>query len=92
MAKPSILNHGTEFVRHVVPAVMKPIRTLWNELIGLIFVVLAVAFGSQTIRAASRFDGEPRAFFEVCMSGFLFLLMAIFGFTSFRRARIISRS
>jgi hypothetical protein len=92
VAKPSILDHGTEFVRHVVPAVMKPIRTLWNELIGLIFVVLAVAFGSQMLRAAMRFDGEARAFFEICMSAFLFLLMAFFGFSSFRRARKISRS
>jgi hypothetical protein len=71
---------------------MKPIRTLWNELIGLIFVVLAVAFGSQTIRAALRFDGEARAFFEIFMTGFMFILMAFFGFTSFRRARKISRS
>ena len=92
MAKPSLLDHGTEFVRHVVPAVMKPIRTLWNELIGLIFVVLAVAFGSQTVRSAMHFNGEPRSFFEIFMSGFMFLLMAYFGFSSFRRARKISRS
>ena len=32
------VKHGRVFVKHVVPAVIKPARTLWNEVIGFIFI------------------------------------------------------
>src|SRR5690349_12868686 len=40
-----ILHHGRQFLNHVVPAVVKPARTLWNEVIGFLFLCLAIIFG-----------------------------------------------
>ena len=41
---------GREFVKHVVPAVLKPARTLWNEIIGFVFICFAVTFGYKAVR------------------------------------------
>jgi hypothetical protein len=30
--RPSIVHQGYQFVRHTVPAVIRPIRTLWHEI------------------------------------------------------------
>src|SRR5690349_14379988 len=42
--------HSREFVKHVVPAVLKPARTLWNEVIGFLFICFAVVFGFKAVR------------------------------------------
>jgi hypothetical protein len=70
-----------------VPAVIKPARTLWNEVIGFIFLCFGVVFGFKAVRYA--LDGEAgRLVFAV----FCTALMLWFGVGSFLRARKISRS
>ena len=85
---------GREFVRHVIPAVLKPARTLWNEIIGFFFLCLAVVFGFNTFRTYLNFarDGDSGLFVKMIMAGFCCLLMLYFGISSFLRARRISRS
>ena len=39
-----MVHQGRQFLKHVVPAVMKPLRTLWNEIISFLFVILAIPF------------------------------------------------
>jgi len=80
------------FARHVIPATIKPARTLWNELIGFIFLVFAAAFGFSAVRAAMDFDGSPGTLIKLVFAGILALIMAFYGFISFRKARRISRS
>lgn len=87
----------SEFTKYVVPAVLKPARTLWNEVIGFFFLCLAVLFGSGVWRAYSMLskatpDEATGHLLRLIMSGFCTLLMLYFGITSFRRARKISRS
>jgi hypothetical protein len=89
--------HGREFVRHVVPAVVKPARTLWNEVIGFLFLCIAVMFGFKTGRLWLDYMKTPpatafEALIRVALAGFCTLLMLWFGVTSFLRARKISRS
>jgi hypothetical protein len=81
------VRHGREFVKHVVPAVAKPARTLWNEVIGFIFICFAVPFGFKVISYARAGDSV-----RLGIAAFCFVLMAYFGVQSFRRARRISRS
>ena len=86
-----------QFVKHVVPAVLRPARVLWNEIIGFFFICLAVLFGSGVWRAYNAFRSAPPDqatgdLLRVAMSGFCTLLMLYFGISSFRRARRISRS
>jgi len=91
------VRHGRVFVKHVVPAVMKPARTLWNEVIGFIFFCIAVMFGSRTVRLYLDYVAAPEAdkgttMGRLALATCCTLLMAWFGFTSFLRARRISRS
>jgi hypothetical protein len=87
---------GREFFRHVVPAVVKPARTLWNEVIGFLFFCLAVLFGSGAVRAYMAMGSDPKQgagdLWRFLGTAFLTLLMLYFGVSSFLRARRISRS
>jgi hypothetical protein len=74
----------SQFVTHVVPGVVRPLHILWNQLIGFIFVVLALL----PIPSAIRHPSVVR----VVLSFSFAALMAYFGITSFWRARKISRS
>jgi hypothetical protein len=89
--------HSREFVKHVVPAVLKPARTLWNEVIGFVFICFAVIFGFKAVRLYLDFSKSAPAdmsadVVRIAISGFCTLLMLWFGVTSFLRARRISRS
>lgn len=88
---------GREFVKHVAPTVIKPARTLWNEVIGFFFLCLAVLFGSGAIRSFMAFQSAPASnatgdLLRFLMATFCTLLMLYFGVTSFLKARKISRS
>ena len=89
--------HGREFVKHVVPAVIKPARTLWNEVIGFIFLCIGVMFGFKAGRlyldyAAAAPADKGAGLVRFCLAAFCTLLMVWFGVTSFLRARKIARS
>jgi hypothetical protein len=94
----AISGHGArEFVRHVVPAVLKPARTLWNEIIGFVFLCFAVIFGFKAGRTYMDLASSPAAeasghLVRLVMTVFCTGLMLYFGVTSFLRARKISRS
>jgi hypothetical protein len=84
------LRQGRLLVRHIMPAVIKPLHTLWNEVIGFLFLSFAVIFGGYAVRYYLRGgDGDGG---RLLVSLFCTLLMAWFGISSFRRARKISRS
>ena len=80
------------FLEHVMPGVMRPLRVLWHEVIGFIFIVLAVIFASSAIRNYRLLQSEEVSILRMIVSFFLPVLMAYFGITSFLRARRISRS
>ena len=82
-----IFRHGRQFLNHVVPAVMKPARTLWNEVIGFLFLCLAVIIGSHDVKAYLA-----KQTWDVILATPLTLVFAYYGISSFLRARKISRS
>ena len=92
MAKRSLVNHGVEFARHVVPQLMRPLRSLWNEVIGFLFLSLSFLGAVSGFRAFRAFNGEPADLFRLILTGIFVLIMAAFGISSFWRARKISRS
>ena len=92
MAKRSLAAHGAEFLKHVVPQLVRPIRSLWHEVIGFLFLVLAVWFGSAAVRSYMHVGEQDDAILRLVMAGFLTIVMGWFGITSFLRARKISRS
>jgi len=70
---------------HVLPNIIRPIHILWNQVIGFVFIVLAVVFGYRIIR------GNESGVLLFASVPFV-LLIAWFGVSSFWKARKISKS
>lgn len=83
-----------QFFSYVVPGVIRPMRVLWNEVIGFVFLALAVWSVPSSIRAYREYaeKGDADSLFRVVLAGIFAVLMIWFGVTSFLRARRISRS
>ena len=91
------IRHGGKFIKHMVPAVVKPMHSLWNEVIGFFFLCFAAAFGLWTFRYYRQYLQAPPAaasdfFVKVIATALVGLMMAAFGVSSFLKARRISRS
>jgi hypothetical protein len=80
------VKQGRLLVKHVLPAVWRPIHSLWNEVIGFLFLCLAIIFGFQAVRHLHEHDWRVYIAFPI-----IFLLVW-FGIDAFLRARKISRS
>lgn len=73
------------FFSHVMPSIIRPIHILWNQVIGFVFIVLAVVFGFRVIRGKESFG------LQVVGAAFV-LLIGWYGVSSFWKARKISKS
>ena len=75
------------FFKHVVPAAVKPIHSLWHEIIGFVFLVFAGI-------AAFKIWQHPGALppVQLAIVAFFAVVMAFYGVSSIRKARRISRS
>ena len=80
-----------QFVGHVLPAVMRPLRIVWNQVIGFFFLVLAAAALPRVIHSAREFDGEPQSVFRLVLSGIFIACMTGFGVHSFWRAHRVPK-
>ncbi len=78
---------GGEFVRHVVPAIVKPALSLWNQVIGFIFLCFGVILGGFAIRYFVSGDAG-----RLVLASIGALIMLGYGISSFVRAHKISRS
>lgn len=92
MAKRNILSHGAQLAKHVVPQVIRPLRSLWHEVIGFLFLSLAFLGGVSGFRIARSYDGSPENLFRLILTASFVLIMGGYGISSFLRARKISRS
>ena len=82
----------SKFIHHVWPNVVRPLHTLWNEVIGFLFLIFAVVAAFYVVRAVRAFEGDMEGLFRIVMPGLFGLVMGYFGVSSFWRARKISRS
>ena len=81
-----------QFLGHVIPGVIRPLRILWNEVIGFLFLVFAIGSTPAVVRSFRDLDKPDGSLFRVFVTLFFVLLMLYFGVTSFLRARKIGRS
>jgi succinate dehydrogenase hydrophobic anchor subunit len=86
------VQRGVQFVRHVIPAVIRPIHTLWHEIIGFLFLVLAAWPIPSGIRTVRELDSGKGSLVRLVLIVAFVTIMAGYGISSFRRARKISRS
>jgi len=85
------LTRGRQFLEHVVPAVIRPLRVLWNQVIGFVFLVLALWAIPSAVRSVREFDGDPESLFRVGLTGLFIVMMGGFAVYSFRRAHRAAR-
>jgi hypothetical protein len=81
-----------QFFGHVLPGVLRPLRILWNEVIGFLFLVFAgwsALYAFRSFRDLDKPTGGPVKLF---VSAVFCLVMTYFCVTSFLRARRIGRS
>lgn len=81
-----------QFMNHVVPGVLKPLRILWNEIIGFFFLVFGVWFGGAAIRGYRDLGKPGGNLMRVLAPGIGAAIMLGYGIHSFLRARKIGRS
>ena len=86
------LKQGQMFFKHVVPAAVKPVHSLWHEIIGFVFMVFAIIAGFSGYRTYARFTGDTGDVVRMVMCGIFALIMSGYGISSFLKARKISRS
>jgi hypothetical protein len=77
-----------KFVKHVIPGVIRPLRVLWNEIIGSVFAVLAFAGIARAWQDIRKQESPVAVVVPIIWT----LVMGYFAFSSFLRARRISRS
>lgn len=82
----------SKFMSHVVPGIIKPLHSLWNQVIGFLFLIFAVLSVGYAVRAIREFEGDAESLFRVVLPGLFGVVMGYFCISSFWRARKISRS
>jgi len=87
-----LVNQGYRFVRHVVPHVIRPAHTLWHEVIGFFFLVLAAMPVPSAIRTIHDLQHGGGSVMRLVVTVPFVLIMAGYSISSFRRARKIARS
>lgn len=87
----SMFKLAQTFYQSVMPGVIKPLHVLWNEVIGFLFVMLAVLTVPTGWRYFRALDDDPKNFFRLALTAVFVLTMAGFGISSFLKARRIRR-
>ena len=66
--------------------------TLFHEVMGFIFLVMAAWGALWLVRTFRQFQGEGEVLFKIVLVGAFVIMMGSFGISSFWRARRISRT
>ena len=84
----NLARQAGKFVKHVLPAAVKPIHSLWHEILGFIFLAFAA------IASVEGVHETPRTLRPVRLALIIpfIVVMAGYGVSSFLKARRISRS
>jgi hypothetical protein len=89
MAKESVTR---KFMNTVVPGIIKPLRTLWNEMMAFLFIAGAVLFGSAAYREHVKVEAGKSSVWLVMLPAFAGFVFLVFGIQSYFKARKISKS
>ena len=76
-----------KFVKHVLPAAVKPVHSLWHEVLGFLFLSFAGLAAWRVVRKAGELT--PIQFAVLIL---FIVVMTGYGVSSFLKARRISRS
>ena len=82
-----MLATAKKFFSYVLPGVIRPLHILWNQVIGFVFLVLALLPVPSAIHSMGKEGGGTRLALTIPFV----LVMGYFGISSFWRARKISK-
>ncbi|MFN7923394.1 MAG: hypothetical protein U0Q16_25050 [Bryobacteraceae bacterium] len=80
------------FATTVLPAIIKPLRVLWNEMIAFLFFALAFLMGLLPAWRYYNLKNDPDNFLRMMLTGTFGVVMLAYGIYSIVRARKIGRS
>lgn len=92
MAKQDLASTAFRIAKETLPALMKPMRALWNEVISFMFLGLAALAIPSAVRLANGLEEHPDNLFKLALTGLFILIMGGYGISSYLRARKITRS
>ena len=81
-----------KFVASVLPAIIKPLRVVWNEIIAFTFFVLGAIAIPSAWRSFNQSKGDFENVGRFVLATIFSLIMLGYGIHSFLRARKINRS
>jgi hypothetical protein len=87
-----MIGTAKKFATTVIPGIVKPLRVLWNEIIGFFFIVLAVWSIPSAYRSLVNFQGDIIGLGRIFLTMIFGLIMLGYGVYSFLRARKINRA
>ena len=87
MAQKHLARQAGKFVKHVLPAAVKPVHSLWHEILGFVFLAFT---GSAVFWVARHLATIGPGQLALIIP--LIVLTAGYGVSSFLKARRISRS
>ena len=82
-----LAQNAGKFVKHVLPAAVKPVHSLWHEVLGFIFLVVAAVASWKVFRHLGAMGPV-----QLLLIVPLIVVTAGYGISSFLKARRISRS
>ena len=86
------VKQGRLLMKHLLPAIWKPIHSLWHEVIAFVFLSLAIWGGFWAIRHLRYFGDTTTDQGKVYLVFAGTAVLLWYGVDGFRRARKISRS
>ncbi len=86
------MTRGRQFLQYVLPAVMRPLRILWNQIVGFVFLVLAVSALPRGYKSFQEYTGDTESFFRLVLTGVFIAMMGGFALYSFWRAHKVPRN
>jgi len=87
----NLIGASVHFARHSLPVAIRPARILWHQMIGFLFIVLAIAPAKFEYKALVNFNGDAESWTKAVLAGIFIIVMVAYGISSFLRARKLSR-
>ena len=86
------VKQGRLLLKHLLPAIWKPVHSLWHEVIAFVFLSLAIWGGFWAVRHLRYFGDTTTDQGKVYLVFAGTVVLLWYGVDGFRRARKISRS
>lgn len=80
-----------KFAQSFLPGIVRPLHSLWNEVLGALFLCFAILLVRPVYKAYQDIAIDPAHFIKFLLSLFFCAIMFFFGIQAFWRARRISR-